>query len=124
MKEFIISIVRCRNRFTILILQLDSIKAAYDVAPEDGMVVVETPKDTKLGDYATSAAMKLSRVLRKNPMDIGEALAGELRKLLPEDIPSLLARGDRRLTGPTMPPQGLYLNQVWYEGPAGELFLD
>ena len=44
-------------------------------------------------------------------------------KLEPEDIPSLLERGDRRLTGPTMPPQGLYLNRVWYEGSVGKLFI-
>ena len=43
-------------------------------------------------------------------------------KLRPEEIPRLLALGDRRLTGPTMPPQGLYLNRVWYDGAVGELF--
>ena len=42
-------------------------------------------------------------------------------KLRPEDIPALLEKGDRRLTGPTMPPQGLYLNRVWYDGAAGEM---
>ena len=42
-------------------------------------------------------------------------------KLLPEEIPGLLQIGDRRLTGPTMPPQGLYLNRVWYEGAVGEM---
>ena len=35
-------------------------------------------------------------------------------KINPEDIPDLLDRGDRRLTGPTMPPQGLYMNHIWY----------
>jgi tRNA pseudouridine38-40 synthase len=44
-------------------------------------------------------------------------------KLLPEEIPALLERGDRRFTGPTMPPQGLYMNRVWYEGPAGAMML-
>ena len=44
-------------------------------------------------------------------------------KLLPEEIPALLEKGDRRLTGPTMPPQGLYLNRVWYEGEVGQMFL-
>ena len=39
-----------------------------------------------------------------------------------EDIPHLLEIGDRRLTGPTMPPQGLYLNRVWYDGAVGEMF--
>ena len=40
---------------------------------------------------------------------------------VPEEIPALLEKGDRRLTGPTMPPQGLYLNRVWYEGAAGDM---
>ena len=39
----------------------------------------------------------------------------------PEEIPALLEAGDRRLTGPTMPPQGLYMNRVWYDGAVGEL---
>lgn len=42
-------------------------------------------------------------------------------KLEPREIPELLKSGDRRLTGPTMPPQGLYLNRVWYEGVVGDM---
>lgn len=42
-------------------------------------------------------------------------------KLEPENIPTLLERGDRRLTGPTMPPQGLYLSRIWYDGPVGAM---
>ncbi len=42
-------------------------------------------------------------------------------KLAPEDIPALLDAGDRRLAGPTMPPQGLYMRRVWYEGEAGRM---
>ena len=37
------------------------------------------------------------------------------------EIPALLEKRDRRLTGPTMPPQGLYLNRVWYDGAAGAM---
>ena len=44
-------------------------------------------------------------------------------KLRPEDIPALLETRNRRLTGPTMPPQGLYMNRLWYDGPAGEMML-
>ena len=50
---------------------------------------------------------------------VGTMVYASYGKLLPEDIPMLLELGDRRLTGPTMPPQGLYMNRVWYEGPAG-----
>ncbi len=42
-------------------------------------------------------------------------------KLSPRDIPALLERGDRRLTGPTMPPQGLYMHRVWYDGDVGQM---
>lgn len=52
---------------------------------------------------------------------VGTMVYASYGKLLPEDIPHLLELGDRRLTGPTMPPQGLYLNRVWYDGPAGEM---
>ncbi len=61
-----------------------AIRDSFGVEPEEGIVVVETPKDTKLGDYATSAAMKLARVLHKSPMEIGETLAQRLRESLPE----------------------------------------
>lgn len=52
---------------------------------------------------------------------VGTMVYAAYGKLEPEDIPGLLARGDRRLTGPTMPPQGLYMNRVWYDGPVGEM---
>ncbi|MGM9586564.1 MAG: tRNA pseudouridine(38-40) synthase TruA [Candidatus Limivicinus sp.] len=54
---------------------------------------------------------------------VGTMVYASYGKLLPEEIPLLLEKGDRRLTGPTMPPQGLYLNRVWYEGSIGEMFL-
>lgn len=53
---------------------------------------------------------------------VGTMIYASYGKLIPEDIPGLLERRDRRLTGPTMPPQGLYLNRVWYEGAVGEMF--
>ena len=55
---------------------------------------------------------------------VGTMVYAAYGKLIPEDIPKLLEIGDRRLTGPTMPPQGLYLNRVWYEGPVGQMFTD
>ena len=42
-------------------------------------------------------------------------------KIAPEEIPALLEQGDRRLTGPTMPPQGLYMHRVWYGGDVGRM---
>jgi len=60
--------------------------------------------------------------------NMARAIAGTLvyagrGKLLPADIPALLAAKDRRRTGPTMPPEGLCLTRVWYEGVVGEMFL-
>ena len=52
---------------------------------------------------------------------VGTLVYASYGKLEPEEIPSLLEKRDRRLTGPTMPPQGLYMNRVWYDGPAGEM---
>ena len=53
---------------------------------------------------------------------VGTMVYASYGKLIPEEIPMLLEKGDRRLTGPTMPPQGLYMNRVWYEGSVGEMF--
>lgn len=52
---------------------------------------------------------------------VGTLMYASCGKLSPEDIPALLEKGDRRLTGPTMPPQGLYLNRVWYDGAVGTM---
>lgn len=52
---------------------------------------------------------------------VGTMVYASYGKLLPEEIPQLLEIGDRRLTGPTMPPHGLYLNRIWYEGKVGEM---
>ena len=54
---------------------------------------------------------------------VGTLIYASYGKLQPEEIPELLEKGDRRLTGPTMPPQGLYLNRVWYPEPVGSMFL-
>ena len=52
---------------------------------------------------------------------VGTMVYASYGKIVPEEIPDLLKLGDRRLTGPTMPPQGLYLNRVWYDGKVGEM---
>lgn len=58
--------------------------------------------------------------------NMARAMAGTLiyvseKKIRPEDIPDLLAKKDRRLTGPTVPPQGLYLTKIWYDGAVGDM---
>ena len=54
---------------------------------------------------------------------VGTMVYASHGKLAPEEIPALLETRDRRLTGPTMPPQGLYLNRVWYEGEVGLMMM-
>ena len=45
----------------------------------------------------------------------GTVLYAAEGKLAPEDIPVILASGNRTLAGPTVPPGGLYLTKLWYE---------
>ncbi len=52
---------------------------------------------------------------------VGTLVYASLGKLRAGEIPALLETGDRRLTGPTMPPQGLYMNRVWYDGAVGKM---
>jgi len=43
-------------------------------------------------------------------------------KISPDELPCLLAQKNRQLTGPTVPPDGLYMTRIWYDGEVGELF--
>ncbi|MDR1131386.1 MAG: tRNA pseudouridine(38-40) synthase TruA [Oscillospiraceae bacterium] len=52
---------------------------------------------------------------------MGTVVYAGLGKLEPSAIPGLLEDGDRRLTGPTMPPQGLFMSRIWYPGAVGEM---
>ena len=59
--------------------------------------------------------------------NMARAMAGTLiyvseGKILPDDIPRLLEQKDRRFTGPTVPPGGLYLTGIWYDGDVGKMF--
>jgi len=58
--------------------------------------------------------------------NMARAIAGTLLyvaqgKIAPSEIHGLLASGDRRLTGPTAPPEGLALTRLWYAGAVGEM---
>ena len=59
--------------------------------------------------------------------NMARAMAGTLiyvseGKILPDEVPLLLQGKDRRLMGPTVPPDGLYLTRIWYDGDIGEMF--
>jgi arginyl-tRNA synthetase len=60
-------------------LRAELTRAARAVgAPEDFEVILERPRDSSFGDWATNAAMMLARSLRKKPRDIAEALSKEI----------------------------------------------
>ena len=52
---------------------------------------------------------------------VGTLLYVSEGKILPGDLPRLLENRDRRLAGPTVPPGGLYLTRIWYDGVVGEM---
>ena len=54
---------------------------------------------------------------------VGTLLYVSEGKLSPDDLPRLLEKRDRRLTGPTVPSGGLYLTRIWYDGMVGEMFM-
>ena len=56
----------------------EAVQTAYGIDAE-GMLVVETPRDPKMGDYSTSIAMRLAKQLRKRPTEIAEPIAEHLR---------------------------------------------
>lgn len=52
---------------------------------------------------------------------VGTVVYASLGKIAPEEIGPILDSGDRCLAGPTVPPQGLYMTDVWYDGEAGRM---
>jgi len=53
---------------------------------------------------------------------VGTLLYVSEGKISPSELPILLAKKDRRLTGPTVPPDGLYMTKIWYNGDVGNMF--
>ncbi len=70
----------------------EAVKAVWEIEPEEGLYVVETPQNPDFGDYSTNVAMKLSRALRRNPMEIAAPIADKLAALLPEAESVTVAR--------------------------------
>lgn len=54
---------------------------------------------------------------------VGTVIYASIGKLEPEEIGKILESGDRCLAGPTVPPHGLYLTRVWYDGAVGNMFI-
>ena len=62
----------------------DSVKESFGIEPEDKMVMVERPRDPKMGDYSTNIAMRLAKTLHKKPADIAAELIPALVNNLSE----------------------------------------
>ena len=59
--------------------ELERIVASFDIT-EGVNYVIEIPKDTTKGDYATNLAMQLTRILRKNPREIASLILEKFDK--------------------------------------------
>ena len=46
---------------------------------------------------------------------VGTCIYAAEGKLAPEDIPDILSSSNRTLAGPTAPPDGLYMTNLWYD---------
>ena len=64
------------------------VKEKYDITPENGMIMVEIPKDNSNGDYSTNIAMRLTKILRRRPQEIAQEIKEELLKQL-DDVQSI-----------------------------------
>ena len=75
---------------------LAAVKAVYGLEPEPGQLLIESPKDPRLGDYATSLAMKMARTLRKPPLEIAEALlrSGAIDIVVIDSVAALVPRAE------------------------------
>ncbi len=60
------------------------IKEKYQLEPEEGFVMIEVPKDSSKGNYATNVAMRLTKILRRNPREIGEEIREAITAKMPE----------------------------------------
>ncbi len=60
------------------------LKERYDLVPEEGFVMVEVPKDSSKGNYATNLAMRLTKLLRRNPREIGQEIKDAMLQKMPE----------------------------------------
>ena len=54
------------------------IKEKYDLSLNEGVIMVEIPKDNTNGDYSSNIAMRLTKLLSRRPLDIANELKDEL----------------------------------------------
>ena len=62
----------------------DILREKYDLNPEEGFVMIEVPKDSSRGSYATNIAMRLAKTLHRSPRDIGQEIKDAMIEKLPD----------------------------------------
>ncbi len=60
------------------------VRDRYALTPDDGIIMVEIPKDSSNGDYSTNVAMRICKSLGRRPQDIANELKEELLKKVSE----------------------------------------
>lgn len=55
-----------------------AVKQAFDKEMDEQDIVIEIPKDTSHGDYATNTAMRLTKEVKKNPREIAQTIISVL----------------------------------------------
>lgn len=58
----------------------EAIVHAFDYKIEDELLMIEIPKDKINGDYATNIAMRLTKLLQKNPKEIATTIANLVKE--------------------------------------------
>ena len=70
----------------------DVVNESFNYNPEDGLVMIETPKDNSNGDYSTNIAMRLTKILHQNPQIIAKTIVEGLTKKL-DDVDKIEIAG-------------------------------
>ncbi|MBE6113750.1 MAG: arginine--tRNA ligase [Erysipelotrichaceae bacterium] len=61
-----------------------AVQKLYDQTLAEGMIMIEIPKDPSNGDYSTNIAMRLTKLLKKNPQIIAQEIKAELEASCPD----------------------------------------
>ena len=56
----------------------DVVREKFDLQPEEGLIMIEIPKDNTNGDYSTNIAMRLTKILKRRPQEIAQIIKEEL----------------------------------------------
>ncbi|MEY5060296.1 MAG: tRNA pseudouridine synthase [Planctomycetota bacterium] len=74
----------------------------------DCIVRSPAPRRAEIEISATGFLYNMVRIMSGTLLEVGRG------RIEPADIPRIIEARDRRLAGPTLPPQGLCLRWIWY----------